>query len=681
MALDFPINPTIGDEYSAGGFTWTWSGSSWDKIASAAVGIPSGETADRPATPAIGDQFYNGTLGVLELYTSSGWLPATGANDFNVVLTGATTSVTLDKEYFAGAYTIASSLLDTTFDIYLFDTSNNPAGYSKSPSINATGNFNKIIVYGGTEGDLLSFSYKTTFTTSISSTDTFAAPYITSISVADLPNIDDTTTITGGNFDTDIEVWFDGANDYSQQAKSVVYGSSTSVVVTRPDDLLEDNAPYTLRVINPGTTSPTGSNSNKLINSVTAGGDPVWTTPSGVLGSAVMPNNSYAETLVATDPDGGPITYSIVSGALPNGVSLNSNTGEVSGTPTSAVESSFVVSATDNGGNITNRSFTIAVFEATGGTVTDINVDGVDYRLHSFTDVGAHTFTTSAIAKDLPVDVLIVAGGGGSGWDLSGGGGGGGVVYLEQEVDIPAGSYSIYVGDGGDGSSTYYGRAEINGENGENSEAFGYVAVGGGGSGFQNGNSQGNSGGSGGGSAGTATSSGGASSQPTSVTGLFASSAVGYGSAGGASGGAAPNYPAGGGGGAGQAGQSPSGASSAGGKGGDGIQINIDGNNYYWGGGGGGASHTDSAGGGNGGLGGGGGGAGTAGSSSGGSGGGQAINSGGNGYVAADGSSVFPPPQVGGTNTGGGAGGAHNNNPSGNGAKGGSGIVMVRYPI
>ena len=35
---------------------------------------PKGATADRPASPAVGDTFNNGTLGVEEIYTSAGWV-------------------------------------------------------------------------------------------------------------------------------------------------------------------------------------------------------------------------------------------------------------------------------------------------------------------------------------------------------------------------------------------------------------------------------------------------------------------------------------------------------------------------------------------------------------------------------------------------------------------------------
>lgn len=37
--------------------------------------IPSGNTAARPASPVIGDTYYNGTLGLLEIYTAAGWQP------------------------------------------------------------------------------------------------------------------------------------------------------------------------------------------------------------------------------------------------------------------------------------------------------------------------------------------------------------------------------------------------------------------------------------------------------------------------------------------------------------------------------------------------------------------------------------------------------------------------------
>lgn len=38
-------------------------------------GIPTGNTASRPASPVIGDVYYNGTLGILEIYDGTSWVP------------------------------------------------------------------------------------------------------------------------------------------------------------------------------------------------------------------------------------------------------------------------------------------------------------------------------------------------------------------------------------------------------------------------------------------------------------------------------------------------------------------------------------------------------------------------------------------------------------------------------
>ena len=104
-------------------------------------------------------------------------------------------------------------------------------------------------------------------------------------------------------------------------------------------------------------------------------------------------------------------------------------------------------------------------------------------------------------------DILIVGGGGGGGTSYSStssvpgaGGGAGGLIFL-QNLTIPANTYQIKVGKGGDGdihTDTSYQR----GKNGYNS-SFSYLqteAIGGGGGASTEGTVAGNSGGSGGGS-------------------------------------------------------------------------------------------------------------------------------------------------------------------------------------
>jgi uncharacterized protein YhjY with autotransporter beta-barrel domain len=78
------------------------------------------------------------------------------------------------------------------------------------------------------------------------------------------------------------------------------------------------------------------------------------TLPAGTSGTA------YAQTIAATGGNG-TYTYSLVSGALPTGLALNTNTGALSGTPTVTGSYSFDVSAQDTAGNTGARSYTLAL--------------------------------------------------------------------------------------------------------------------------------------------------------------------------------------------------------------------------------------------------------------------------------------------------------------------------------
>jgi len=335
---------------------------------SSSSGVPFGTSSDRPSSPSIGQTFYNGTLGVQEIYTSSGWLPATGANDFNVTLNGSVTTATFTKEYFAGAYTIASALLDNTYDIYVYDTSGNQVGYTKSPSLNATGNFNKIVVIGGSAGDLLSFSYKTTFTATNTTAQTTAGAFITSVTPTALNSIDDTATITGGNFASNVAVYFVGSDNTERPAKSIVRTSNSELIITRPDNFPTTLGTYKLVVENPGITRPTGSSLHILNNAVTAGTTPNWTTATTL--TEVGNGLPYSVTLLATDTEGTDIDYSIVSGTLPSGITLNGETGVLSGTYSGSDfnTTNLVIRAVDTGGNTVDRTFTI--FKSTPVWVT-----------------------------------------------------------------------------------------------------------------------------------------------------------------------------------------------------------------------------------------------------------------------------------------------------------------------
>ena len=323
----------------------------------------------------------------------------------------------------------------------------------------------------------------------------------------------------------------------------------------------------------------------------------------------------------------------------------------------------FYVESAPDAYNFT-LTYTIGV-AATGGTVTEINQNGINYRVHSFTTVGNSTFTVTAGGT---IEYLVVAGGGAGSGRHSGGGGGGQVTY-NPSYQIAPGTYTVTVGDGG---SVIYGSSQYSNPGGDS--FFLETAKGGGASGGYSFNPTGMAGGSGGGSGYPGNGQGGASNKTTSSIG-----ATTYGNAGGGPG---LTWGAGGGGAGGV------GSNSGVGNGGNGIQNAILGPNYYWGGGGGG-SIWDSGQAGAGGLGGGGGGGAAGTNQSAGAGGGSALNAGENGGNT----NSYNGPGTskggnGGANTGGGGGGcgqsehANYTNQSINiGGRGGSGIVVIRYKI
>ncbi len=624
---------------------------------SASGGTPFGETANRPSNPSVGQTYYNGQLGYLEIYTVSGWIPATGANDFSLNITGANTSITFEQSYSSGSYSIVSFGNDTTIDVYAYASDGSVAGYTNTKSFTATQRFNKMVILGGSVGDVLSFSYKTTYATSTATSEVTAGPYITSVSATDMPKIGDSITITGGNFATNAAVHFTGTGYSSTAAKTVVRNSATSLTVTRPDTMPVSGSPYTIIVTNPSVSNqPTGSSVNTYVG-ITAGNNPSWITGSTLsYGTSI----SYPISVVASDAELSTMTYSLYSGSLPTGLSLNSSTGVISGTSSDSSSRTFILRATDAEGNFTNKEFTmIPKLNSTGGTITRVG----GYQIHMFTSNA--NFTPSFSGN---IEYLVVAGGGGASGRHSGGAGGGQVTYNSSYSVTSGTGYSATVGGGGTGVTG----TSAAGSNGVNS-SFIETANGGGYSGTYQTPANGNSGGSGGGG-GYGNGSGGSSNKTSSSIG-----ALTYGNNGGGN-----CQWGGGGGGAGAAGASNTGQDGA--SGGIGIANSILGTSYYWGGGGGGSLWSqDGKRAGDGGLGGGGGGGhgkepgqtGTAGL-----GGGSSLNSGAAGLATFDNAS--PSGGDGGANTGGGGGGSGQSghqNYTGKGGNGGSGIVVVRFAI
>jgi hypothetical protein len=271
------------------------------------------------------------------------------------------TNFTLVSPQPAGAYFIASELGDTTYDIYAISESGSVVGYTTTDRLVTTSEAVKIVVIGGTAADTLKFETKvTTFSISSSDINSGGPAFITSVSVEELETLDDTTVILGGNFATDVEVYFVGTNGIDLPAKNLVRTSSSELIVTRADALIPDHSPYDVKIINPGIQIPSQAPTQHILPaSITAGTYPVWVTTSPFFWEQGTTTNF---TLVAGDVEASDIDYSIVEGELWAGFTLDGETGIITGDD-SALDSGdsmlFTVRAVDTAGNVNDKSFDV----------------------------------------------------------------------------------------------------------------------------------------------------------------------------------------------------------------------------------------------------------------------------------------------------------------------------------
>jgi hypothetical protein len=90
---------------------------------------------------------------------------------------------------------------------------------------------------------------------------------------------------------------------------------------------------------------------------------PIWNTPAGSIGSYPALVSALFQLSASAVAPASSVTYALISGVLPDGLSITLN-GIISGTPaivTSNVISTFTIRATDNLGNLRDRTFSMTI--------------------------------------------------------------------------------------------------------------------------------------------------------------------------------------------------------------------------------------------------------------------------------------------------------------------------------
>ena len=438
-----------------------------------------------------------------------------------------------------------------------------------------------------------------------------------------------TIEVKGSLFDTTgAAVTFVGTSE-TLTTESITRNSANLLTVTVQRSSFDNtNEPYAIKVTNGSGLSA------ELADAITQDQSPVFTnaadTNFDVIDSARSSGTIAAADLCgATDPDSDTITYSVSSGSLPSGFTLNTSNGNITYSSVSAV------------GSDTETAFTIQAATASANATRQFKITVKAPQVQSFTSTGAQTFTVPAALST--VDVLVIAGGGTGGNQHGGGGGAGGLIY-RPGFSVTGGSpISLNVGAGGNGMPQSPSNGTHSGGNGNNTTFSTLTAIGGGQGPSHNGGGglSGQPGGSGGGGNSDSTGSppGGTGTQPTQSGD---SGTYGFGNPGG-NGHPSTPWVGGGGGGAGE--NAPGGR---GGNGGSGKSYNISGSSVGYAGGGGGGGHN------------------APGGSSGGSGGGAGAG---------------PSPAQGGAGTANRGGGSGGSAAGGTNSclPGGSGVVIVKF--
>jgi len=178
-------------------------------------------------------------------------------------------------------------------------------------------------------------------------------PTVTGVTPSAVTNAATDIVITGTNFVITPTVEFHSTTGAVYLPNTVTRNSATQLTVNAT---LAVDGTYFVRAENPDGLA--GRSSTALL---TVSDAPTWSTASGSLGS--LAGGGTASFAIAATSDSA-VTYSIASGALPGGLSLNTSTGAITGTEsgtTAETTYNFTARATDAELQTADRAFTITV--------------------------------------------------------------------------------------------------------------------------------------------------------------------------------------------------------------------------------------------------------------------------------------------------------------------------------
>jgi SdrD B-like protein/putative Ig domain-containing protein/GEVED domain-containing protein len=182
------------------------------------------------------------------------------------------------------------------------------------------------------------------------------------------------------------------------------------------------------------TDGDTDSNTEMTIDFGFRACPAITVNPATIAGATVA--TSYSQTFTAS---GGtpPYTWAVSTGTLPAGLSLNTSTGVLSGTPTSSAATSFTIRAADKNGCLGTRALTLTpvcnTITITPSTLPDATV-GTAYSQTFSATGGTASYTWAVSAGTLPAGLTLSTAGVLSGTPTTGNAAGTNVTFRATDA-------------------------------------------------------------------------------------------------------------------------------------------------------------------------------------------------------------------------------------------------------
>lgn len=126
--------------------------------------------------------------------------------------------------------------------------------------------------------------------------------------------------------------------------------------------------------------------------------------PAGVI------NQVYSQDIQTDAEAGNIVTWSLVSGDLPNGITFNTSTGRLYGTPSSAGTYAFTIGAKSGSYTAENKTFTLTMLPSlsiTTSALTNAKVSRSYSEDISAASISGQTYTWSLLSGDLPAGLTL----------------------------------------------------------------------------------------------------------------------------------------------------------------------------------------------------------------------------------------------------------------------------------